>query len=184
MNKFIITLLLVCGFGTTNAQTTTTDALVGSPCPNFQFNEVRYFTKEKVSYKDFKGRWLILDFWNKHCGHCIEKMPATDSLQRNFAGKVQVLLVGYTGSMYTHRPDNAIREFYAGIRQRMHIDLPIAYDSVMFNRLAIGPCPYIVVVDPKGIVKAVTTGIKAQDMADFLAGRQPVLEKATNRKGK
>lgn len=183
MNKFIATLLFVLCFGYAGAQSFTHYAVVGSPCPDFQFNEVRYFSKEKVSLKDFKGQWLILDFWNKHCGTCIEKMPETDSLQRRFSGQVSVLLVGYTGSLYTHRPDNSIREFYSGIRERMQVNLPIAYDSVMFDRLAIGPCPYIVVVDPKGIVRAVTTRIKAKDITDFLAGRQPVLEKAVNRKG-
>ncbi|SDH49417.1 TlpA family protein disulfide reductase [Mucilaginibacter gossypii] len=184
MNKLIITLLCVSCFGTAGAQSQKQHSLTGSPCPDFRFNEVKYFRKDNVSPADFKGQWLILDFWNKHCGNCIEKMPATDSLQHRFAGKVQVLLVGYTGSMYTHRPDKSIREFYSGIRERMHVNLPIAYDSVMFDKLSIGPCPYIVVVDPKGVVRAVTTGIKANDMADFLAGRQPVLEKATNRKGR
>lgn len=182
MNKLIITLLFTSGVA--GAQPFNPHTLVGSPCPDFRFNEVRFFRKEQVSPKDFRGQWLILDFWNKHCGTCIGKMPATDSLQRKFTGKVQVLLVGYTGSLYTHRPDNSIREFYSGIRTRMHIDLPIAYDSVMFDRLAIGPCPYIVVIDPKGVVRAVTTEIKAKAMTEFLAGRQPVLEKAENRKGR
>ncbi|MFS2187234.1 TlpA family protein disulfide reductase [Mucilaginibacter sp. Mucisp84] len=183
MIKFIATFLFLISCYCAGAQSPRNYPAVGSPCPDLQFNEVRYFTKKQVSLADFKGQWLILDFWNRHCGTCIEKMPATDSLQQKFSKQVSILLVGYTGSQYTHRPDNAIRAFYKGIRKRMRVSLPIAYDSLMFHRLAIGACPYIIIVDPKGIVRAVTTRITAGDMAAFLAGRNPVLEKAVNRKG-
>ncbi|MCO5950990.1 TlpA family protein disulfide reductase [Mucilaginibacter flavidus] len=183
MNKFISAILLLLTFSGAVAQQPSAYALVGLPCPDINFNEVSFYSKKKVSVADFKGQWLILDFWNRHCGTCIGKMPATDSLQQKFPEQVKVLLVGYTGSQYTHRPDNSIRTFYKDLRKRLHIDLPIAYDSVAFHRLAIGACPYIIVVDPKGIVRGVTTRIESRDMTVFLAGRQPVLEKATNKKG-
>jgi thiol-disulfide isomerase/thioredoxin len=183
MNKIIITALLLCSSLCAIAQSRTNYPRVGSPCPELKFSEVRYDFRNKLTATDFKGQWLILDFWNRHCGSCIEKMPGMDSLQKTYPKQVKVLLVGYTGSFYTHRPDSSIRSFYAGIRKRMQVNLPIAYDSVVFKRLEIGACPYIIVVDPKGIVRAVTIGLKTKDMAAFLAGRKPVLEKAVNRKG-
>jgi thiol-disulfide isomerase/thioredoxin len=183
MHKIIVTSLLFVSSIYAVAQSRTNYPKVGSPCPVLNFNEVRYDQQNKISSADFKGRWLVLDFWNRHCGSCIEKMPGMDSLQRKYPRWVKVLLVGYTGSFYTHRPDSSIRSFYKDIRQRMQVNLPIAYDSVVFRRLQIGACPYIIVVDPKGIVRAVTISMKTKDMAAFLAGRQPVLEKAVNRKG-
>jgi thiol-disulfide isomerase/thioredoxin len=183
MNRIISTALLLLTFSGAVAQQSPAYARVGLPCPDLHFNEVSFYNRKKIAIADFKGQWLILDFWNRHCGTCIERMPVADSLQKNFKNQVKVILVGYTGSQYTHHPDNAIRVFYKDIRKRLHIDLPIAYDSIAFHRLAIGACPYIIIVDPKGIVRAVTTKIESHDMMEFLAGRQPVLEKATNRKG-
>jgi hypothetical protein len=52
-----------------NAQSTDTGYKcypeVGKPCPDFTLNNVAYYSKKKVSLNDFKGKWLILDFWNK-----------------------------------------------------------------------------------------------------------------------
>lgn len=134
---------------------------IGKPCPGFVFSDVQYYQKSKVSLADFKNQWLILDFWNRYCGVCLGKFQATDSLQKKFSNQVRIMLVGYTGSQYTHHSDDKpIRELYEKLRVRLHIDLSIAYDSVLFHQFEIGACPYIVIVDPSGVVRSITTGVK------------------------
>jgi thiol-disulfide isomerase/thioredoxin len=184
MNQFILMLHLVFAISKASSADTTTLPVVGRQCPDFHFDDVRYYTQKRVSLNDFKGRWLVLDLWNRHCSSCIDKMPKTDSLQKKFTRKMRFLLVGYTGSRYVRRPENKeMHQLYPKLRKRLNINLPIAYDSVLFHRFEIGPCPYLVIVDPSGIVRGITTELNEQNIKDLLAGKQPVLEKATNRKG-
>lgn len=158
--------------------------VVGQTCPEIKFSEVAYNNTSTFSLKDYKGKWLILDFWNRYCSVCINRMPGKDSLQKQFPAQLKVILVGYTGSRYTHRNDErAIKTLYERIRKQSAIDLVIAYDSVMFHRFEIGACPYIIVIDPKGIVRAITTEIDQRQFTALLAGRRPQFDKAVNRKG-
>jgi hypothetical protein len=48
---------------------------VGKPCPDFTLHNIEYYSKKEASVKDFRGKWLILDFWNKGCGACIASFP-------------------------------------------------------------------------------------------------------------
>ncbi len=32
---------------------------VGRPMPDFHFDDVQYYAKEKVTLADFKGQWLV-----------------------------------------------------------------------------------------------------------------------------
>ncbi|UVV78039.1 redoxin domain-containing protein [Bacteroides fragilis] len=31
---------------------------------------------------DYKGKYLLLDFWSRSCGHCIESLPEDGNLIR------------------------------------------------------------------------------------------------------
>src|ERR1043166_8544255 len=67
---------------------------IGKPCPNFILTDIEHFPKKTASLNNFRGKWLILDFWTRYCSVCVESMPKTDSLQKEFGKKVQFLLVG------------------------------------------------------------------------------------------
>src|SRR4051812_41679567 len=38
---------------------------VNEPSPAFSLSDVAHFEKRKVRLEDFKGKWLVLDFWSK-----------------------------------------------------------------------------------------------------------------------
>ncbi|RDC54139.1 hypothetical protein DU508_23180 [Pedobacter chinensis] len=155
---------------------------VGKPMPGFKFNEVMYFTKDTVSNSDFEGQWLVLDCWNRYCSLCLKKMPALDKMRETFNKKVIFLLVGYNGSRYTKRSDDtAIRKLYEMNRLDQHLNLAIAYDSVMFHQFDIGPCPYMIIVDPKGIVRAITTSLSEPDLHNLMENKPVVFNRAYRR---
>jgi len=66
---------------------------IGDKVPELLFNNVINYPFKKVSSSDFIGKLIILDFWSRGCGVCLEQMPHLDSLQRKFEGKIQILLV-------------------------------------------------------------------------------------------
>lgn len=180
MKRTIIIILVLFTSQLLSAQTKSVQMpTVGKTMPDFQL-EVQNYSKKNVTLSDFKGQWLILDFWNRYCGVCIKSFPKMDSLQRTFDGRLKIILSGYTGSKMSHQgsDDKMIREIYERNRVSNHLDLTIAFDSILFDRYDIYATPYLIVVDPKGVVRAITTRVYKKDIEDLMAGRTVNLKPA------
>jgi thiol-disulfide isomerase/thioredoxin len=177
--KLLVAMFFI--YNMANAQADKVKLEVGKPMPDFSFEDIKYFKQTKASLKDFKGKWLVLDGWSRYCGVCVRSMPKIDSLQSIFKDKVQFIMVGYTGEKYSKKrlqhvdgatDEVAIKKLYEQTRLKDGLNLVVAFDSLLFHRLDIGPTPYIVIVDPNGIVRGITTKISAKDMVDLMAGRE------------
>jgi len=181
--KVIMFLISFCLFLQAKSQKQNVTWLeVGKAMPDFQLADVHYFQKQNVKLKDFKDRWLILDFFGAHCGTCFESMPKTDSLRKIFSDRIDFLMVGYTGSQYSGKPDNkVVQERFERIRENCKLNLPIAYDSVLAARYDIWVTPYIVVVDAKGIIRGITYEISRQNLEDMLNGKPVTLPQTTTK---
>src|ERR1700737_2636278 len=107
MKTIIVIFLLFAS--TTKAQTGKNqfNLEVGKPCPNFVLHNIEYFPKTQASLKDFKGKWLVLDFWNRYCASCVNSFPKTNDMQKEFYNNVQFIYVGYNGSLTIEKkPDD------------------------------------------------------------------------------
>jgi thiol-disulfide isomerase/thioredoxin len=67
-------------------------SLAGNPAPYFQLNT---FNNKRVSTDDFKGKVVLLDFWEVWCGPCIESMPKVEKLFEKYKDK-GLLVYGIT----------------------------------------------------------------------------------------
>src|ERR1700761_6504038 len=70
------------------------EPIIGKPCPQFVIKNIHYFNKSQASNKDFLGKWLVLDFWSKHCGACVASFPRINSEYKALRGQVQYIMVG------------------------------------------------------------------------------------------
>ncbi|WP_316799066.1 TlpA disulfide reductase family protein [Pedobacter frigidisoli] len=155
---------------------------VGKPMPDFKFTNVKYADQKTLTKASFAGKWFVLDGWNRHCSICLHKMPILNQMKAVFKDSVRFLLVGYNGSLYSKAGDDkAIRELFEMNRKEQDLTLAIAYDSVMFHRFNIGACPFMIIVDPKGIVRAVTTGFTSADLKNLMNNKPVVSRKAYRR---
>ncbi|WAC42249.1 TlpA family protein disulfide reductase [Pedobacter sp. SL55] len=181
MKKEIVMILLVFKFCQT-AMAQQNYPVVGQPLPAVHFPEVQYHEKSSLANSDFKGKWLILYGWNRYCSLCLGKMPLLSHLQENYKDQLNIILVGYNGSRYTKRSDDsAIRSLYERNRIEEKLNLSIAYDSLMFHRFNLGPSPYIIIADPKGVVRYLTSGFNGKQLEEILQGKDVVLKKAYRR---
>lgn len=69
---------------------------VGAKMPDLPLGETINNWTGKTRFKEFKGKLVILDFWNTRCGSCINGFPHLESLQEKFGDSIQILLVNAT----------------------------------------------------------------------------------------
>src|SRR3990172_3632512 len=50
---------------------------IGKPAPEFELSDV---SGAKVSFSDYKGRVVLINFWGMHCGPCKAEMPSLNNL--------------------------------------------------------------------------------------------------------
>jgi len=156
--------------------------MIGDQLPELTFSDLSDSTVKSISTANIKNKWMVISFWNSYCMACVTEMPLLDSLQKEMFEQCTFVQVGYTGSQYTKRTDNErIRRLYSRTRQNAGISLITAYDSTTFHYLDIEECPYILIVDPRGIIKGITYAVTRQQLKDAFAGRFVTFEKAYTR---
>jgi thiol-disulfide isomerase/thioredoxin len=156
---------------------------IGKPFPNFTFNDVHYFDRQILATDGFKGKWLIIDCWSQFCASCVASMPRMDTLQNVLSSKVKVLLLGWVGQAVSGGYPEKQRELqtkklYEHIRGKSKLSLTVAYDSTFFTKADLDGVPHIFVIDPDGILRAVTWHLTLNDMQAFLEGKTPDLPKS------
>lgn len=153
MKIISLLILFIAVFNTSFAQTTSPPE-IGKPCPEFTLDHVTHYPKKQVTLNDFKGKWLFLDFWGQTCISCIRSFPKVNQLQQIFKDEVQFLLVGTN----TKKWNGNIEKVFDKLSEKQGWNMASAYDSVLGRSWGVPSVPYIVIVDPEGIVRHITDG--------------------------
>ncbi|WP_316812857.1 redoxin family protein [Pedobacter heparinus] len=149
---------------------------VGRAMPDFILKKVTGYKTNHASLKDFKGKWLFLDFWFTGCISCIESFPKINEFQKQFGSEIQYMLVAAVddgpGSWNKSEPTKRVFE---KLRIKQGLVVPCAYDSVLTKKWKIGAMPYIIIIDPNGIIRSITTGVDltASKIKELINGRNP-----------
>ncbi|NAY91423.1 redoxin domain-containing protein [Muricauda sp. JGD-17] len=139
--------------------------IVGKPLPNYVLQEVKYSDQSKISFSDYRGKWMILDFFKMGCTACFESFPKVNELAKQYKESLQILLIGED-----HR---FVRETFEKFRKKYNLKLPMAIDSDLFEQFGVLAVPHVVYIDPDGIVRAVTSKIDKDVVDSFLRGETP-----------
>lgn len=146
---------------------------IGKACPNFTLNNVEHFQKSTITLSDFKGKWLILDFWTEYCVSCIESFPKLNAIQEEFKDDIQIVLLGKP------RGDpQKIRNLYETHRLQKNLNLPVVYESALSDRFGVPANPFIVIVDPNGIVRYITSGFNRIHIEELLNNGTTTLKRS------
>ena len=76
--------LLTLGCISATAQDTSSLISVGKPAPDFTLNSV---TNKPVSLKDYRGKYLLIDFWASWCPDCRALNPTMVTLYNKYKDK-------------------------------------------------------------------------------------------------
>jgi thiol-disulfide isomerase/thioredoxin len=127
---------------------------IGKAMPNFELAKITHYNRTNASLKDFKGKWLILDFWFPGCTSCVQSFPKVSEIQKEFKKELTWMMIG----LNDHKYNKGIEQFYEKMRAKRNLDMPVAYDSSLVAKWNIHAMPYIIIIDPNGIVRFITDG--------------------------
>lgn len=128
---------------------------------NATFNDL---DGNEVSLSDFKGKVVLVDFWETWCGPCLAVFPAMDSLRSEYGDDFEVLAVNLQDS---DTPED-VKEFM----DEKGYDFHFVLDS---NK--IGPevitygIPFKVYIDPNGYLISAEVGTAGTE-GDYLKAKQ------------
>lgn len=120
-----------------------------TPAPNFTFKDL---DGKDVSLSDFRGKYVVIDFWGSWCGWCIKGFPALKEAYKKYGDKLVVIGVDCKDS------PEAWRE---GVKK---YELPWInvyndqQDGQLYKDYGIQGFPTKVIVNPEGMIVDLTVG--------------------------
>ncbi|MCX7646087.1 MAG: TlpA family protein disulfide reductase [Rhodobacteraceae bacterium] len=125
------------------------------PVPDAAFGHLDGSTH---SLADFRGKWVLLNFWATWCAPCREEMPMLANLQRDLGGDRFAVVTVATG----RNSPQAIEKFF----DEIGVDnLPLYVDPRhdLARPMAVLGLPVTVIIDPEGREVARLMGEAAWD---------------------
>lgn len=167
---------ILCLFFQAHSQSQTTPKYltIGDKMPDAEILNILNWKHKASKVSDFKGKLIILDFWNTYCSGCIEGFPKLDSLQKQFKGKIQVFLVNRANAYEKERNIKIVIDRMRSWSMQP-FELPfVVNDTTLSKYFNYHGVPYGVWIGPDGNIAAipVRTDINADNISKVLAGEK------------
>lgn len=124
---------------------------VGDKVPDLVFKNLQNFPEKQTNLSNFKGKLVLIDFWDMPCGTCIAAFPKIKEVQERFKNKVQVITV--TQRTTPEQYKNAVL-VVPGLKG---FNLPtVLQDDQLHKHFPFEFISHVVWIDGNGVVKAIT----------------------------
>ena len=97
---------------------------IGDTVPDITITHVYNYHDSTIKLSGLKGKLVILDFWATWCSGCVQELPKLDSLQKEFANKMQILLINQEGSKTKADDETRIKAFFSKWKEKYNSVLP------------------------------------------------------------
>lgn len=118
------------------------------PAPNFTLPDLN---GKKVSLSDFRGKWVVLDFWGSWCGWCVKGFPALKEAYNKYGDKIVVIGIDCNESEADWR--NGVKE-----HQLPWLNVYNGNDKALYEAYNIQGFPTKAIINPEGYLVDLTTG--------------------------
>lgn len=140
---------------------------IGDTMPDAILGSLLNHTTGTANLSDFKGRSVILDFWDTWCGSCIQGLPKLDLLQSQFSRDLVVIAV-------SRQPVETIQKFLAARSHKAPLRFIFAAgDSLLNQYFPHRLLPHQVWINNKGVVAAITAQgyATSENVSKLIAGK-------------
>jgi hypothetical protein len=152
----VIRVLTSVAFAAVLFGSTTTNAevliKVGAPVAPYSLANVRGYSEQKITNVSMLGSWYALSFWSPGCVTCVQSFSKYNAIHEQLAGQLTWFMVGIEA-----QGSNTLN-FYRRMEQKKGLTMPSTVDSTLFRTWGISSVPCILLIDPAGVVRAVTNG--------------------------
>lgn len=133
---------------------------IGDTLPDITLRNFINYKDTAAKLSDFRGKFIILDFWAAWCGACITALPKLDSLQVKYEGWLNIILVNCTRR--SHDTEKSIKNLATNNWQNAYHKnlncLVVADTTDMFRHLfTFKVIPHYVWIDPNRVILAITS---------------------------
>jgi cytochrome c biogenesis protein CcmG, thiol:disulfide interchange protein DsbE len=127
--------------------------LIGQPAPDFMLRAISETGLGKTQrLSDLQGKTIVLDFFASWCAPCRQQAPIVERVARRLSGpKLSVYGVNTSDEL-------GAAQRYMGA---MHPSYPVLFDAdaEAANAFGVSGLPTLLVIDKRGIVRAVEMGV-------------------------
>ncbi len=120
---------------------------IGNKAPGFTSTDT---AGQKVSLADFRGKYVLLEFWASWCVPCREQSPHLNALYKKYAGK------GFTILQYSMDDKSAAENWKAAIIKDQLVWTQVAdlkgFESPVAKMYGVQPIPDNFLIDPNGLI--------------------------------
>lgn len=104
-----------------------------------------------VSLSDFRGKWVVLDFWGSWCGWCVKGFPALKKAYEQYGDKIAVIGIDCNESE---------ADWKAGVKKHEipWINLYNGNNAALYQAYGITGFPTKAIISPEGKLVDLTTG--------------------------
>ncbi len=143
---------------------------IGDSMPELTFTNIFNQPGTSISLSSYKHKLIIIDFWNRWCGTCIEAFPKMEKLQNEFGDKIKILLV-------TSDKNEEVAKLFRRFKLPSLTIIP--NDTVLNQMFPHAAVPHHVWVNPDGRIQFITDGYNAtsQNVSKVLDGENVKLHK-------
>nr|MCR5351438.1 TlpA family protein disulfide reductase [Bacteroidales bacterium] len=134
----------------------------GAPAPDYAYVDKEGKT---VRISDFKGKWVLMDFWGSGCGPCLMAIPELAALSREMQDKLVVVSINLDRESVWKKVSKE-----HGITWTDWNDPKGASGGVRAYGTA--GLPTFVMVSPDGVIKSIQVGYRTGSLREMVQSAQ------------
>lgn len=121
---------------------------IGSVAPNFKLQDLN---GKILELKNYRGKYVLIDFWASWCGPCRREMPNVAKLYKACKGK-DFEIIGISLDDKSDKWHAAVKEMNMSWPQCSEL---LGWSTSVVRKYNINAVPTTVLVDPEGLVVAI-----------------------------
>lgn len=121
-----------------------------TPAPDFTFNDPQ---GNPVSLSDFRGKWVVIDFWGTWCPWCIKGIPALKEAYEKLSPRLEVL-----GVAVNDKYENWINGIEKYQLPWVNVYDPVDGGGQVIMDYGVEGFPTKFIIDPEGKIANMTIG--------------------------